>query len=396
MTMRGSVSLVGVRLQVSLMTVSMLLLLTISQTTLAEEKDATKIAPSASKESWVNISEEFFKRIGADAEAFPTYRRSCLGLMVTPIGDIVILAASQGVCVSRDQGANWSVVENNKLKGRCNDGFSFSLAYPYDGRMMFVCYDGAGGISLDGAKTWRPFAQSIRGLEIADVDWGDPDPKTLFGWLHEPYFTVLSVDGGRSWRQLYKDAETGKKPVFDSIGVIDGKTLIRQHVRPRDGGIQQKGGIELSTDAGQTWNRVADYTVRGFRPVHYGKNTYLLTTAGVVVTTDGKDWRLCGEGAESAIYGPYFGENELEFVVVTPKSFLKTDDGGKTWKKLASFFAPPGGFNPSNWRFCYFGWDPRHKLLYAAALGASVYRLQVGDGEPAESHANGQPATQAR
>ena len=86
---------------------------------------------------------------------------------------------------------------------------------------------------------------------------------------------------------------------------------------------------------------VANYRVKGRRPVHFGKNVYWTTTKGVIVTSDGKNWTLTGPGAEGADYGPYFGSTEQQFVVVTSKAFLKTEDGGKTWHKLADPFKIP-------------------------------------------------------
>jgi hypothetical protein len=38
--------------------------------------------------------------------------------------------------------------------------------------------------------------------EVADVDWSVKNPQTIFGLLHEPFYTVLSTDGGGRWRQL--------------------------------------------------------------------------------------------------------------------------------------------------------------------------------------------------
>ncbi len=195
-------------------------------------------------------------------------------------------------------------------------------------------YDGvgglSGGISLDHADTWRSFSQITRGVEFADIDWNTRDPQTILGMTHEPYRTVLSVDGGKSWQKLYKDNEAGELDSYNScrLGVINDQTLTRYNA--------QRGGIELSTTAGQTWTLVADYKVIARRPVHYGKNIYWNTAKGVIVTSDGEHWTLTGPGAEDACYGPYFGASEQEFVVVTSKAFLKTEDGGKTWHQLAA------------------------------------------------------------
>lgn len=349
--------------------------------------------PAASfHENWVNVSDAFTKQIGVhDIEPEYAYIRRCSGLIVTPTGDIVMQSGKKGICVSTDQGATWSVVADNKIAGICEEGFGFSIAYPYDGRMAFFCHGGAsfchdgshgtsGGMSLDGGKTWKPFSQLQRGVELADVDWNSRDPQTIIGLTHEPYFTVLSDDGGKSWRQLYKN-ETGSGPeVSFCLGIIDGKTLARgtrsSFTYSTPASVPNNGIIELSKDAGQTWTQVANYQVVGRRPVHYGRNVYWTTSKGVITTANGKDWTLTGEGAQGAIYGPYFGVSKQEFVVVTDKYFLKTVDGGKTWKPIAKFYKAPDIFHNSEW-YCYFGWDSKHNILYASGLGASVYRLKL-------------------
>ena len=92
--------------------------------------------------------------------------------------------------------------------------------------------------------------------------------------------------------------------------------------------------------------------------MHYGRNIYWTTTKGVIKSTDGKDWKLTGSGAEGAVYGPYFGSREQEFVIVTDKYFLKTEDGGQTWKPIAKLYTAPDIFHnaPS---YSYYGWDAK-------------------------------------
>jgi hypothetical protein len=328
--------------------------------------------PTASPtETWSPVSDAFTQQIGVH-DTDPAYLRRCIGMIITPNGDIVMQTV-KGVCISRDQGTTWSAIADSKLTGRCENGFGFSLPYPYDGRMAFFCYDGLGGMSLDDGKTWKPFGYLGRGVELGDVDWSLPDPQTLFGLTHEPFFSVLSKDGGTSWQRTDKDetgAAAGPDDADHCLGLIDGKTLLRGDAK------KQGGIIELSNDAGQTWAPVANYQVLGRRPVHYGHNVYWTTSKGVIVSTNGKDWTLTGTGAEGANYGPYFGSSEQEFVVVTDQYFLKTEDGGKSWKPIGKFYLPPDIFH-GNKQYCYFGWDPKHNILYASGLGASVYQLKL-------------------
>jgi hypothetical protein len=313
--------------------------------------------------SWLSITDDVFKKLGV-YDSKPAYVRRCIGMIVVPSGEVfALLGMDHGVLVSKDQGGTWTEC-GGKVNGRCESSFGFSVGYPYNGRLAFFPIDGTGGISGDGGMTWRPFGRILRNFEFADADWGAKEPQTFFGLTHEPYFTVLSTDGGVTWKQLYKDAENGSDSSW-SMGVIDATTLVRYHAKP--------GVIEVSTDLGKTWTEAAKYTVLGRRPVHYGRKTYWATAQGVIVTANGKDWTLTGSGAEKAAYGPFFAASEQEFVVVTDKSFLLTKDGGSTWTALAPAFHAPDAYHQQN----YYGWDPSRKILYAAGLGSSIFRLQL-------------------
>ena len=336
----------------------------------------TKIGQTLATAHWENISDDLFARLGV-YDMTPDYVRRCIGMVVVPTGEIFVLASkNHGVCVSKDQGTTWTVVPGNRVTGRCETGFSFSMAYPFDGRLAFFCLDGAGGVTLDGGRTWRPFTKLLRMFEFADVDWSAKDPQAIFGLLHEPFYTVLSTDHGNSWQQIYKEAEAPKEAQkFVSkyrLGIINATTLVRSH--------PDRGGIAMTTDAGKTWTEVAQYKVLGRRPVHYGNKVFWTTTEGVIVTANGKDWTLTGRGPANGIYGPYFGNSEQEFMVVSDKAFFLTHDGGKTWTDVAPAFFPPDartkGINGAG-VFNYFGWDPKLNLIYASSLGGSVYRLRL-------------------
>jgi hypothetical protein len=332
----------------------------------AAAEDGGAAAGTAPPPTWTNLTAALTKELGID-EAKPIYHSRCSGMVVTPNGDLVIQTATKGVYRSSDQGATWSAAGGERITGRCETGDGFSLAYPYDGRMAFFCVDGSGGISLDDGKTWRAFTKIHRMFEFADADWSQADPQVLLGQTHEPFFTVLSEDGGRSWRRIFTD-EDGKQMSF-RLGVVDAKTLVRAPAK--------HAGIEVSADAGQTWSKAADSKVIGRRPVHYGKTIYWTTSEGVIASSNGTDWKLTGPGAENAFYGPYFGASDQEFMVVTKQSFLSTADGGKTWRTLAPTFLASDGFRPQFPIYAYYGWDAKRRILYTSGLGGSVYQLRL-------------------
>ena len=325
-------------------------------------------ATAAATATWENVSHDFTLQIGAEAvNAGAPFLVRCQGLIVTPTGDIFMHTAQQGICVSHDDGTTWGIVDDNGIVGRTENAYGFSLAYPYDGRMALFAYDGAdgcsGGLSLDGGKTWKAFPQYKRGTQYGDVDWNTHDPQVIFAVTHEPFFSLLSNDGGKSWRRLFDD-ETGGPPLY-WVGVVDAKTLVRYN---RAGNC-----IECSGDLGVTWAPVAYFHVEGNRPVHYGKNLYWTTSKGVITSSDGKNWTLTGPGAEGALDGPYFGTTEQSFMVVTDQRFLATADGGKSWQPLAPTFVVPDLFGSA---LTYHGWDPAHRYLFTSGLGGSVFRLK--------------------
>jgi hypothetical protein len=148
----------------------------------------------------------------------------------------------------------------------------------------------------------------------------------------------------------------------------------------------------VSPDLGQTWAKVADYTLHGACPVHYGSNIYWAAKEGVVVSRDGgKTWSVCGSAVENIVFGPYFGKSEQEMMVVSFKDgYSITRNGGQSWTRVAPFFAdaPDAWGEPKNertcpptvgrhWRGClwYFGWDSERNILYESLFGGDVWKL---------------------
>ena len=136
----------------------------------------------------------------------------------------------------------------------------------------------------------------------------------------------------------------------------------------------------MSTNLGQAWTKVADYTLTGYVPTHYGPNLYWAAKEGVVVSRDGgKTWSVCGSSPADVTAGPYFGTNEQEMMVVvltgTKTGYHLTRDGGKTWT-VVPYWQPPDGWgvikNPNS-----YGWDAVRNILYASRMGGNIWKLQL-------------------
>jgi hypothetical protein len=219
--------------------------------------------------------------------------------------------------------------------------------------------------------------------------------KTILGFLHHGEMVggmfVHTSDGGATWDwsgPLLKDTRRWMR-----TGVADATTLLRGE-EPAKGDMPQPG-IFRSTDFGQTWTKVGDYTLHGTCPVHYGPNIYWVAKEGVVVSRDGgKTWSVCGSPVENIVFGPYFGKSEQEMMVVSFKDgYSITRNGGQSWTRVAPFFAdaPDAWGEPRNertcpptsgrhWRGClwYFGWDSERNILYQSLFGGDVWKLQLG------------------
>lgn len=155
--------------------------------------------------------------------------------------------------------------------------------------------------------------------------------------------------------------------------MFDARTLLSGNV--------EGPGISLSTDLGQTWTKVSDFSPLGHRPIHFGRKLLWAAREGVITTDNGRDWTLLGTKLEDATWGPYFGKSESEMMVVTPAGFFITKDAAKTWTHVAPYFAVPdgmakGGYD-KNTVGRYFAWDPEANVLYAGGLGGGAYRLKL-------------------
>jgi hypothetical protein len=101
------------------------------------------------------------------------------------------------------------------------------------------------------------------------------------------------------------------------------------------------------------------------------------TGSGLVVSRDrGASWQA--QGGEVNIWqGPFFGRDEKEMVVVGPDGAFMTKNGGETWARVAGLKPKEGNYTfTPNWFGCY-AWDPVQHLLYASAMGNSVYGIPL-------------------
>jgi photosystem II stability/assembly factor-like uncharacterized protein len=321
-------------------------------------------AEDESDATWVDISSPIVQRLTAAGQK-TAWPGASAGVAVDPAsGDVYMIVAGQGVWKSTDKGTSFARVDGGKVGGRCETSFSLNVD---GGGKRLACFmlDGKCGWSGDSGQTWNAFTDVGRNWDYAAVDWSTDAVKSVFAALHESGGQVMfSSDGGKTWNKLFKDAEFDKT---GGLGIFDERTLV----------YTQKGkGIQRSTDAGQTWTKIADREPIG-RIVRISKGkAYWLASDGLLVSADkGATWSVQGKAVEASI-GPYIDPaNDRQIVVAGAKGIFRTSDGGETWKFVAQL---PVGFEklPKAGWFTNVAWDPVHDVFYASRMGKPTYRLE--------------------
>jgi hypothetical protein len=313
-------------------------------------------AQSGDKGQWVEVQE---------GTGGVTVDRSSGDVYIVVTGKEIFKQRGQGVWKSTDQGATFTRVDGNVVSGRCETGYGL-CPDPNGQRLYCFMLDGSSGCTLDGGRTWEKLGQVNRGWDFAAVDWSVEKPQVIFGAEHESGGRYhLSTDGGKSWTKLGESPKDARGTF--GVGVVDAKTLLRW--------MGSIGGIERSLDAGGTWTKVSDENPVGHVMVVFKGVCYWVGQKGLLVSKDkGVTWAVQGQPVPAA-WGPYFGKDEKQIVVVGKGGVQETTDGGENWSLVAAlpdpFKNPPG----PGW-FLNFAFDPVGNLFYTSWMGKPTYRYR--------------------
>ena len=219
--------------------------------------------------TWVDISSPIVQKL-TDAGQKTAWPGETAGVAVDPAsGDVYMIVTGQGVWKSTDTGKSFARVDGGKVGGRCETSFALNVD---SGGKRLACFmlDGKCAWSGDSGQTWNAFTDVGRNWDYAAVDWSADAVKTIFAALHESGGQVMfSSDGGKTWNKLFKDAEFDKS---GGLGIFDERTLV----------YTQKGkGIQRSTDAGQTWTKIADREPIGRLVTHSQRQSLLAREGGL-------------------------------------------------------------------------------------------------------------------
>jgi photosystem II stability/assembly factor-like uncharacterized protein len=314
-------------------------------------------APRAAS-GWVDISQKVLDGLAREGKKV-AWPGKTAGVAVDRVtGDVFMVVPDQGIWKSSDRGATFARADRGQIGGRCETGFALNFD-PRGKRLACFMLDGASGYTLDGGATWEGMKQNGRGWDACSVDWSAEKPADIFALRHESGGEIFSSsDMGKSWKFLGNG--------FASAGLLTPKIFVATKEKDK--------GIFRSTDGGRTWEKVSDRQPGGRDIRIFDGAAYWTSAEGLLVSKDeGRTWAVQGSAVECS-YGPYFGKDARQIVVVGKKGFFETRDGGQRWELAAPL---PPEFTPTmpGW-FSNFGWDPNANIFYASRMGMPTYKYE--------------------
>ena len=170
-----------------------------------------------------------------------------------PHEDRLIAGVSEaGIWASTDGGDSWKELGKGKDSAPINDRPSAVAYDPDDSRTFWVSESyGAGAFVTHDSGLIFSRLGTVERCDNINVDFSDPQRKTLLAGQHESAVILLSTDSGKNWDDISGNVGEGVNPCGFPL-LIDGRTFLLT-CSPFGGG---KGGIYRSEDAGESWSQV--------------------------------------------------------------------------------------------------------------------------------------------
>ncbi|HJZ93982.1 MAG TPA: hypothetical protein VKE40_24115 [Gemmataceae bacterium] len=276
-------------------------------------------------------------------------------------GDVLIDLSEKGLYRSTDRGVTWKK-HGPVVKGRTE--WPGCLAFDTTGKtrraLLALVYGAPVSVSPDGGAAWTQLDAKCAHVDWAAVDWTDPEMKFVLALKHESGGLLLaSRDGGKTF------AEVGKG--YGPAWVFDDRTAVVAEARTKE---RPKPRLLRTTDAGKTFEPVAEYTATALPKWQEG-TVYWIVEGALLATADkGKTWTK-KSNMKDGTYGPIFGKDAKHLVVLTKAGILESTDGGETWGKPIALPKELKGNSPLTW----LEYDPKGDVLYIMKMGSDLYRL---------------------
>ncbi len=304
---------------------------------------------------WENISDGFFETgsVGAVAVAASDPNIVYCGMGEhAPRG--VMTSYGDGVYKSTDAGKTWKKMGLSKTQH-----ISRIVVHPKNPDVVYVAAQGAlyapneeRGIykSIDGGENWEKilFVNTLTGCSELSMDPNTPEVMYAAMWHHQRMPNMIvsggpgsglykSVDGGKNWFELIEGLpeEKGKMAIAVSPANSDKVYAVIESDSDQD-----KGGLFVSEDAGNSWTMVSGdnrlvqrawYYIEVFPDPNDENTVYIMSAQALRSIDGGKTWELL-----TGTHGDY---HDLWINPENSKNMIIADDGGaaitfdycKTW-----------------------------------------------------------------
>ncbi len=293
---------------------------------------------------WNNISDGFFEMgsVGAVAVSVSNPNIVYVGMGEhAPRG--VMTSYGDGVYKSIDAGKTWK-----KIGLEATQHIARIVIHPTNPDVVYVAAQGAlygpnkeRGIykSTDGGKTWNNvlFVNELTGCSELYMDANVPETLYATMWHHQrkPHKVISggegsgvykSVDGGVTWKKIEKGlpVEKGKMAIASSPANPDKVYLLMESDSDAD-----KGGLFVSTNAGNSWSMVSGdnrltqrawYYIEVFADPNNENEIYVLSAPALRSIDGGKTWEVL-----SGTHGDY---HDLWINPDNSNNMVIANDGG--------------------------------------------------------------------
>lgn len=276
--------------------------------------------------SWDNISDGFFATPSIGAISVFQNDPNIIYVGTGSDGLRSNVITGKGVYKSEDAGKTWSMIGLEKT-GQIG---SVEI-HPSDPNTVYVAAIGQAfgrnedrGVfkTTDGGQNWSKVFYHSDSVGVSDIEFAPDDPNTIYAGLwrgeRKPWTIISgsteggvykSTDGGANWTKLTNGLPNNLVGKVDFAVSPANPDVVYANIEASD----EQGGLYRSDDRGASWAFVSDESNLTNRPFYY-----------------------------TNIYANPKNEN---VVFNSALRFLKSEDGGKTWKRLNT----PHGDNHDIW-----------------------------------------------
>jgi len=295
---------------------------------------------------WENISDGFFEMGSVGAVAVS---QSSPNIVYCGMGEHaprgVMTSYGDGMYRSNDAGKTWI-----KLGLEKTQHISRIIIHPTNPDIVYVAAQGAlyapneeRGVyrSMDAGKTWEKILYVDQGTGAAELSMDANNPLVLYAamWEHQrkPNKVISggpgsglykSTDGGNTWKEMTKGLPEEKGKMAIAVSAANSNKV---YALVESDSNQDKGGLFVSNDAGDSWHMVSGdnrlvqrawYYIEVFADPNDENTVYVLSASMFRSEDGGKTWET--------ISVPHGDTHDLWINPNNSKNILLADDGGAT------------------------------------------------------------------